>query len=135
MMKFSHAQFAAIIFVATIPPTFAQSPKELKTKVGTPVVLLNLLNARPDCSANPGPVTLPVVSGAPTNGVVQLQIIVSNVPAAGNCPARKVPSNALIYIPNKDFSGSDAVQIDVVTSNEKRSLNYRITVQAAGQTL
>ena len=135
MMKFSQAQFAAIIFIATIPPTFAQSPKELKTKTGTPVVLLNLLNARPDCSANPGPVTLPVVSGAPTNGVVQLQIIVSNVPAAGNCPARKVPSNALIYIPNKDFSGSDAVQIDVVTGNEKRSLNYRITVQAGGQTL
>jgi hypothetical protein len=135
MMKFSHAQFAAIIFVAPILPTFAQGPKELKTKIGTPVVLLNLINTRPDCSANPGPVTLPVVSGAPTNGVVQLQIIVSNVPAAGNCPARKVPSNALIYIPGKDFSGSDAVQIEVVTGNEKRTLNYRITVQSAGQTL
>ena len=135
MMKLSHAQFVAIICVATFSPTFAQSPKELKTRPGTPVVLVNLLNARPDCSANPGPVTLPVVSGAPTNGIVQLQIIISNVSAAGNCPARKVPSNAVIYIPNKDFSGADAVQIDIVTSNEKRSLNYRITVQNLGEQL
>lgn len=72
MMKLSHAQFVAIICAANVSATFAQSPKELKTKPGTPVVLVNLLNARPDCSANPGPVTLPVVSGAPTNGIVQL---------------------------------------------------------------
>ena len=134
-MNSRHAQTAALIFVATIAPSFAQTPKELKTKSSTPIVLLNLLNARPDCSANPGPVMLPIVIGAPANGMVQLQIIVSNVPASGNCPARKVPSNALIYIPNKDFLGSDAVQIDVVTGNEKRSLAYRITVQAAGQAL
>mgnify|MGYP003381888864 CR=1 FL=1 len=126
---------AAIMFVASAAPTWAQTPKELKTKVGAAVVLVNFLNARPDCSTNPGPVVVPVVSGAPANGVVQMQITMTDVAASNNCPARKIPSTALIYTPNKDFSGSDTVQIDVQIGNEKRSLSYRIVVQPAGQQL
>ncbi len=114
---------------------WAQVPKELKTKAGTPVVLVNLLNARPDCGANPGPVAVPVISGAPSNGLVPLQILVSEIAASGKCPARKVPSIALIYAPNSNFSGSEKVQIEVETGNQKRLLSYHIAVQSPGQQL
>jgi hypothetical protein len=135
MMQCKTAQIAAMIFIASGATAWAQRPKELKTKVGVPVVLVNFLNARPDCSTNPGPVAVPIVSGAPANGVIQMQIIVSDVAASSKCPARKIPSTALIYTPNKDFSGSDTVQIDVEVGNQKQSLSYRITVQAASQQL
>ena len=135
MKQFKMARLGAIILFISGAPALAQSPKELKTKVGVPVLLVNLLSARPDCSVSPGPTVVPIVSAPPANGVVQMQIIVSDVPASNNCPARKVPSTALIYTPNKNFSGSDAVQIDVVVSNQKRSLSYRITVQSPGQQL
>jgi hypothetical protein len=128
-------KLGAIILVAASPPVLAQSPKELKTKPGVSVVLVNLITARPDCSATPGPSALPVVTAPPVNGIVQLQIIVSDVPAGNNCPARKIPSTALIYTPNKDFSGSDKVEIDIVTGNQKRSFGYQITVQNPGQQL
>ncbi|MDO8398097.1 MAG: hypothetical protein Q7T45_09785 [Bradyrhizobium sp.] len=132
MMHCKFVQIVAMIFMASGATAWAQSPKELRTKVGVPVVLVNFLNARADCSTNPGPVAVPVVSGAPANGVIQMQITVTNVPASSKCPARKIPSTALIYAPNKDFSGADTVQIDVEVGNQKRSLSYRITVQAAG---
>jgi hypothetical protein len=135
MMQRKMAQIAAMIFIASGATAWAQSPKELKTKVGVPVVLVNFLNARPDCSTNPGTVAVPIVRGAPANGVIQIQIIVSDVAASSKCPARKIPSTALIYTPNKDFSGSDTVQIDVEVGNQKNLLSYRITVQAAGQQL
>lgn len=126
---------AIILSVAGSTAAWAQSPKELKTKPGTPVILVDLLNARPDCSTNPGPVAVPVVSVSPTNGTVQMQIVVNNVAASATCPARKVPSTALIYIPNQDFSGSDMIQIDIQFGNQKRSLSYRVVVQPAGEQL
>ena len=129
------AQIVAMIFVTSIASAWAQTPKELKTKVGVSVVLVNFVNARADCSTNPGPVAVPVISGPPANGVVQMQITVTDVAASNNCPARKIPSTALIYTPNKDFSGSDTVQIDVQIGNEKRSLSYRVTVQSASEQL
>jgi hypothetical protein len=134
-MQYKMAQIAVGIFMAFGATAWAQSPKELKTKVGLPVVLVNFLNPRADCSSNPGPVAVPIISGAPVNGAIQMQIIVSDVAASSKCPARKIPSTALIYTPNKDFSGTDTVQIDVEMGTQKRSLNYRITVQAAGQQL
>jgi hypothetical protein len=135
MMRRKTAQIAALISMVSSTTAWAQSPKELKTKVGVPVVLVNLLNARPDCSTNPGPVAVPIVSGRPANGVIQMQIIVSDVAASSKCPARKIPSTALIYAPNKEFTGSDAVRIDVEVGNQKQSLSYRISVQAVGQQL
>ena len=114
---------------------WCQTPKDLKTKAGVPVLLANFLNARPDCSVNPGPVAVPVVSGAPTNGVVQMQVVVSDVAASAKCPARRIASIALIYSPNRDFSGSDIVQLDVEAGNQKSSLRYQITVLGVGQQL
>jgi hypothetical protein len=114
---------------------YAQSPKELKTKSGSSVVVVNFLNARPDCSANPGPIAVPVIREKPANGIIQLMIVATDVAASGKCPARKIPSTALIYTPNKDFIGTDSVLIDVETGNRTTSLSYRITVQAAAEQL
>jgi hypothetical protein len=113
----------------------AQSPKELKTKSGTSVVVVNFLNPRPDCSANPGPIAVPVIREKPANGIIQMLIIVTDVAASGKCPARKIPTTALIYTPNKDFVGTDSVQIEVEAGNRTTSLSYRITVQAATEQL
>lgn len=126
---------AATAFMLGSATAWGQTPKELKTKSGASVVLVNFLNARPDCSANPGPVAVPIVSSAPTNGAVQMQIVVSNVAASEKCPARRVASIALIYAPKKDFFGTDSVQLDVEVGNQKSSLRYNITVLGAGQQL
>jgi hypothetical protein len=113
----------------------AQDAKELKTKSGTPVVVVNFINARPDCSANPGPTAVPVLREKPANGVIQMQIVATDVAASGNCPARKIPTTALIYTPKKDFIGTDSVQIEVETGNRTTTLSYRITVQATAERL
>jgi hypothetical protein len=112
-----------------------QTPKELKTKSGSPVVVVNFLNARPDCSSNPGPMAVPVVREKPANGLIQLMIVVTDVAASGKCPARKIPTAALIYTPNKDFVGKDAVQIEVEVGNQTTSFSYRITVEAKAEQL
>jgi len=113
----------------------AQTPKELTVQSGKSVVVVNLLSTRPDCSSNPGPISVPVLREKPTNGIIQMQILVTNVPAAGNCPARKIPSAALIYTPKKDFIGTDTVQVELDESNKTTTLSYRIAVQPAAEPL
>src|SRR3954452_10202097 len=103
-------KLSLIVLVATAgQAVFAQSAKELKTKSGASVVMVNLVNVKPDCSSTPGPVAVPIVLGKPSNGTVQMVIIVTDIPAAGTCTARKVPSTALVYTPNKSFVGVDTV--------------------------
>src|ERR1700694_5224618 len=114
---------------------YAQSPKELKTKSGTSVVVVNFLNARPDCSANPGPMAVPVIQEKPANGIIQMLIVATDVAATGKCPARKIPTTALIYTPNKDFVGTDSVRIEVEAGNQMTLLSYRITVQPGADPL
>jgi len=99
------------------------------------VVMVNFLNAGPDCSASPGPIAVPVIREKPANGVVQMLIVPTDVAAAGKCPARKIPTTALIYTPKKDFVGTDSVQIEVEAGNRTTLLSYRITVQAAAEPL
>ena len=113
----------------------AQAPKELKTKSGAAVVVVNFLNPRADCSANPGPSAIPVVREKPANGTMQMMIVVTDVAASGKCPARKIPSTALIYTPNKDFAGVDTVQIEVEAGNRTTLLSYRIIVQVGAEPL
>jgi hypothetical protein len=129
------ALFAVIAVALSGVAASAQSPKELKTKSGSSVVVVNFLNARPDCSASPGPMAVPVVHEKPTNGIIQMMIVVTDVAAAGKCPARKIPSTALIYTPNKDFVGTDSVQIEVEAGNRTTLLSYRITVQLGAEPL
>ena len=120
------------LIVATAMTTFgslatAQTPKELTVQSGKSVVVVNLLSTRPDCSSNPGPISVPVLREKPTNGIIQMQILVTNVPAAGNCPARKIPSAALIYTPKKDFIGTDTVRWLTETSVNISDVFYKIT--------
>ena len=121
-------------FLVTAPAT-AQDAKQLRTKKGTSVALVNLLNARPDCSSNAGPIAIPVVREKPANGSVQMTILVGNVAASANCPARKVPMITLIYTPNPDFTGSDAVAVEIEAGNKTTSLRYSILVHVPGETL
>jgi hypothetical protein len=113
----------------------AQDAKELKTQSGKSVVVVNFLNPRPDCSSNPGPISVPVLREKPANGIIQMQIAVTNVAAVGNCPPRKIPTTALIYTPRKDFIGTDSVQIELEEGNKTTTLSYRITVQPAAERL
>ena len=97
----------------------AQSPKELKTKKGTPVALVNLLSTKPGCASNPGPVAVPLVREKPMNGAVQMMIVAVDVPASASCPARKVPAVTLFYTPKEGFAGIDAVGIEIETGIEQ----------------
>ncbi|MET4515372.1 hypothetical protein [Bradyrhizobium sp. I1.7.5] len=117
------------------PATGAQAPKELRTKPNVSVGLVNLVNPRPDCSVNPGPVALPGLRQPPSHGAIQMLIILANIPAAGNCPARRVPTIALIYTPEKGFSGVDTVQVEVDANNRTTLLSYHITVEPAAEPL
>jgi hypothetical protein len=130
----------ALLFAVAMPglcssTASADTPKELKVKSGTSVAVVNLVNPKPDCSALPGPVALPRLSEKPANGTIQVQILVADVAATGNCPARKIPTIALIYTPNKDFVGTDSVQIEVEVGNRTTSLSYRLVVLPAAQSL
>jgi hypothetical protein len=127
------AQIAAMVLV--LSGAHAQSPKELKTKAGVSVVVVNFVNPRPDCSANPGPIAVPAIREKPTNGTIKLLIVATDIPASGKSPARKIPTAALIYTPNKGFTGSDTVQIEVEVGNQTTSLSYKITVQAPTNSL
>src|SRR6476469_8527338 len=104
-------------------PAVAQNAKPLKTKKNTSIVLVNLLNAKPDCSANAAPIAVPVVREKPTNGSIQMTVNVANVAASGNCRERKVPVITLIYTPKADFVGYDAVTIDFENGNRTTSLS------------
>jgi len=136
MIGFCRLAFFAAIAV-TLPGTTAsaQTPKELKTKSGSAVVVVNFVNPRADCSANPGPIAIPIVREKPANGTMQMMILVTDVAASGKCPARKIPSTALIYTPNKNFVGTESVQIEVETGNQTTLLSYRIIVQAGAEPL
>ena len=133
-MKARIMSFVVAASLAT-SPAVAQNAKPLKTKKNTSIALVNLLNAKPDCSANAAPIAVPVVREKPTNGSVQMTISVANVAASGNCRERKVPVITLIYTPKVDFVGNDAVTIDIENGNRTTSLSYSISVQTPGETL
>lgn len=116
-------------------PAMAQSEKELRTKTATPVILVNLLSSLPDCTSNPGSIAVPVIREKPTNGRVSMQIIATDVAASQNCPARRVPTIALVYTPNKDFVGADSIQVEIEVANRTTALRYRVTVADAAQRL
>ena len=67
----------------------------------------------------------------PLNGTVGMQITEIEIAASGDCPARKVPSLALFYLPKPDFVGTDSIQMEVDTGAIQTTIaSYRITVQA-----
>jgi hypothetical protein len=116
-----------------VGPALAQIPKELRTKPGVAVAVVNLVNPRADCSINPGPVALPSLKQRPANGTMLMQIIIADVAASGNCPARKIPTIAIAYAPKKDFTGEDALELEIDVDNRTTLLAYRIIVAAQAQ--
>ena len=124
-----------LLLAALAQPAPAQTPKELKTRPGVAVAVVNLVNPRADCSVNPGPVALPGLRQKPANGSVLMQIVIADVAASANCPARKIPTIAIAYVPRKDFTGVDALEIEIDVDNRTTVLSYRITVAAQAQPL
>jgi hypothetical protein len=114
---------SALVFLAVLAliasPAAGQTAKELKTKKGVPVALVNLLNVRPGCTSNPAPVAVPVVREKPANGTIQMLIVVTDLAAAGNCSARKVPAVALIYSPKEGFAGPIQSQLKLKPAIER----------------
>ncbi|MES2193617.1 MAG: hypothetical protein V4517_04315 [Pseudomonadota bacterium] len=109
----------------------ADAPKEIKAESGKPVVLGNFLSAPANCGSNPGPVPLPKLREKPSHGGVGLQIVIADVAATDACPARKIPSIAMFYVPSKDFVGKDSLQIEFEAGDKKMPIqSFLITVQA-----
>jgi hypothetical protein len=106
----------------------AQDAMDLKTRKGVSVVMVNMLSSKPDCSL--GAVALPTLLEKPRNGVIQMQLAFSDVAALGNCPARKVPSIAVIYTPKPDFVGADWTKIDFEVGGKTTTVSYRFSVGA-----
>jgi len=120
----------SLVFMAT--PATADEVKHLTLETGKAAIIANLVAARPDCSSNPGPQPLPVLSEKPLHGAVGVQIGLTDVAAAGNCPARKIPSLAMFYLPAADYIGTDSFQIEIDGGNDKQTkVSYQITIQAS----
>lgn len=132
MLRLSSFAFfltTAIVFLATIAK--ADDVKRLTLEKGKAAIIANLVSARPDCSDNPGPQPLPILSEKPLHGTIGVQLGMTDVPAAGNCPARKIPSFALFYASPTDYVGTDSFQIEVNEGNDKQAkVSYQVTVQA-----
>lgn len=76
---------------------------------------------------------LPSLRQKPANGSILMQIVIANVAANGNCPARKIPTIVIAYAPRKDFTGVDTLEIEIDVDNRTAVLSYRITVAARAQ--
>jgi hypothetical protein len=113
----------------------AQNEKEIRTRSGTPVILVNLVSSRPDCTSTPGLIAVPIIREKPMNGHVGMQVVATDIAASQNCPSRKVPTVALVYVPNNDFVGADSVQVEIDVGNRTTTLRYRLTVADAAQPL
>ena len=133
MNRLFNASTIALALALLGAPAVAQSEKEFTTKSGTSVLIINLISPRPDCSINPGPIAVPVVREKPANGMIQMQVVATDIAASQNCPARKIPSIALVYTPSKNFVGTDTVLIEVEAGNSTTTLRYRVKVQATAE--
>jgi hypothetical protein len=135
MKRLSNVLTIAATLALLGQPATAQSEKEFKTKSGIPVIIVNLVSARQDCSSNPGPIAVPVIREKPTNGNVHMQVVATDIDASQGCPARKIPTIALVYTSTKDFVGTDSVQVEIEARNRTTTLRYRVTVQATAERL
>jgi len=51
----SNTYWLSLVLLAwLVQPAQGQAPRELKTKPGVAVAMVNLVNPRPDCSGDPG---------------------------------------------------------------------------------
>lgn len=134
MFKRSTSAFASVVLIVLwTVPTKAEEVKRITVQQGKATVVADFVSARPDCSSNPGPQPLPALSQKPLHGRIGVQIGVTKVPATANCPARKIPSLVVFYVPPKDFVGADSFQIELDEDKDKKIVtSYQVTVQSSG---
>jgi hypothetical protein len=118
------------VFALFATSAYADEVKQLTIEKGKATIVFNLVAARPDCSENPAPQPLPILSEKPLHGSIGVQLGSTNVAATGNCPDRKIPSFAMFYLPQSDFLGEDSFQIEIDNGNKQAKLSYQITVRA-----
>jgi hypothetical protein len=130
MLKQSCFAFCPLMsLVLLVTPATADELKHLTIEKGKAVIIANLVAARPDCSNNPGPQPLPILSEKPLHGAVGVQLGVTDVAAAGNCPGRKIPSLGMFYLPAADYIGTDSFQIEIDAGNNKQTkVSYQVTI-------
>lgn len=130
-LKKSCLAFLPLMFLAFMAtPAMTDELKQLTIEKGKAVIIANLVAARPDCSNNPGPQPLPILSEKPLHGAVGVQIGVTDVAAAGSCPARKIPSLGMFYLPTAEYIGTDSFQIEVDAGNNKQTkVSYQVTIR------
>jgi hypothetical protein len=120
------ASVPLVAFVATVAtPALAQMPKDVTTPKDTAAVLLSLLSVRADCSL--GTVDIPIVREKPKHGAVTMAATMLDVPATGDCAARRAPVIVVVYAPAIGFVGADDIALDF-SDGAKPSLRYRVTV-------
>ena len=113
-------------------PATADELKHLTIEKGKAVIIATLVAARPDCSNNPRPQLLPNLSEKPLHGTVGVQLGVTDVAAAGNCPERKIPSLGMFYVPAADYIGTDSFQIEIDAGNGKQTkVSHQDTLRAS----
>ena len=120
---------ATTMFSLSGPLAQAQTPKEIRTDKNKAVALTNFVNPPANCGSNPGPVPLPRLREKPSHGAVGLQVVIVDIPATDACPARKIPSVTLFYVPSRDFVGKDSVQVELEYETKLPNLSFLITVQ------
>jgi hypothetical protein len=130
MLKQSCFAFLPLMSLALLAtPATADELKHLTIEKGKAVIIANLDAAKPDCSNNPGPQPLPILSEKPLHGAVGVQLGVTDVAAAGDCPARKIPSLGMFYLPAADYIGTDSFQIEIDAGNNKQTkVSYQVTI-------
>ena len=130
MLKQSCFAFCPLMTLALLAtPATADELKHLTIGKGKAVIIANLVAAKPDCSNNPGPQPLPILSEKPLHGTIGVQLGVTDVAAAGNCPERKIPSLGMFYLPAADYMGTNSFQIEIDAGNNKQTkVSYQVTI-------
>jgi hypothetical protein len=122
--------WGTIFFTVFATSANADDIKQLTVEKGKATIVFNFVSPRPDCSNDPAPQPLPMLSEKPLHGAVGVQLGTTNVAATGNCPDRKIPSFALFYLPQPDFIGEDSFQIEIDNNNKQTKASFQITVRA-----
>jgi hypothetical protein len=87
-------------------------------------------NVNPDCSVQ-GKVFVRVSSG-PSHGAISMRegLDFGHFPGMPQCNSHKVRGTTIYYLPNSGFTGSDAVELDLISQTGVEVLEtYNITIK------
>ncbi|MGA2492128.1 MAG: hypothetical protein ABSF67_04170 [Roseiarcus sp.] len=112
--------------------TAAQADDYNKVMVaGGTLLLAHLANVNADCTSR-GAIDVRVLSG-PSSGTIRIVQRADYSHFTGNfeqCNTRKISGESVYYTPQKGFTGSDSVQLDVFfPAGVERTAGFTITVK------